>query len=74
MKVYWMVWDEKKHGDMYSYIHPVMAETVADAYNIIYRNEQNERRIQDKPHMFHVKITRRIPTDAHLRQKGHLYY
>lgn len=74
MKVYWMIWGEKKHGRMYSYIHPIMAESVSDAYGIVYRNEQNERRILGRPHMFHVKITRRVPYDAHLREKGHLFY
>lgn len=74
MRVYWMVWDEKKHGRMYSYIFPVMAESVSDAYDTVYRNEQNERHRLGKPHMFHVKITKRVPCDANLREKGHLYY
>ena len=74
MNFYYMTWDEKKHGSTYAYIHRITAKSIKDAYNTVYRNEQTERYLQRKPHMFHVNITKKIPEDAQERRRGHLYY
>ena len=36
--------------------------------------EQNYRRVYNKPHMFHLTVSLSRPSDAALRERGHLYY
>lgn len=73
--IYYMTWDEKKHGRMYSYIVcGIPGDSTKQVREQVYWPEQNYRSEHGLPHMFHVQITAKVPCDHMDRDLGHLYY
>jgi hypothetical protein len=71
---YFVTWDEYKNRMSYARIMCAVGSSVKQVREEIVNPEQDERRRQGRPHMFHVAITRKRPADAERRTKGHFYY
>ena len=70
----YVTWDEKKYSSYFMYIITIRGNSIAEIKQII-QNEQDYRRLNSRPHMFSVKITKKRPDadEIERRKRGHLY-
>jgi len=71
---YYVTWAEKRHGKIQWYILCDVYGNNAKEVRERMMVEQNFRRLRGKPHMFHLDVTLSRPSDAALRERGHLYF
>ena len=73
-KLYYVTWDEYKDRVHTARVLTLYGTSIKQVLEEVVKPEQDERRRQKKPHMFHVRVTGRRPYDVERRVKGHLYY
>ena len=75
MDLYYVTWDEKKWGHYYEYIHVFRGHSVKHVRELV-QDEQNYRRRTGRPHMFHISVTKKRPSEDEIdrRKRGHLYF